>query len=808
MRRDTVDQQLYDECYQQYFHCLSLENQVMLDLHALRHIIKERPTHIIEYFLNLESRPMLILENEKKQVREGGAEKTKSSYVANLFEQFERVQEADNPEISQTYIGYLFIEGKLPNNEIVKGPVFLMPIQFVKSDSGLYFNQHRTRKCLINYPLLHKIAVAKNISLPALKSVYEEVTKQDFRIIKRFLNAVGLYFPRFSLETTPFVSHTEKSFPAYKEGRLRVQNQLVLGKFEHSPVFERCCDLTNQKTTQEIQRMMASPNLLSHVVSAHLTKKKKPNVNWAKGGVMKRKNPTITMQAMTLSGDTKVQQVAPPRLEASKQSLELDSTLAFQSTQVEWANLNQPMDLELMTLNALQSKQNVLIVCQSDTNRQQVVQQLNKFQTLQLPVPLTASNLMHRKTQLNASTSQITEPVNSQTNDPSISEGLSHELNRRSKSEIKHLLAQITEPTIHQFVTHHQLINDYPSFEGLQTLLKNHSLEVLLTDLNQLITVMQRIEAYNQDAFSPVILKAMKQNDSLDVVINEQLTSEKLALETMQQSFLVRVLDAKKIEQQQALITQKETQLHQMYQVFTEGITALTNSQAFNEVEKEELLETVCSNQSIMSTLLKQQSDLQVISTFKQTNEAYDLIPKDVIDFLTSSELTDELALNQLMSKLTQTTQLESLQALIKQIPTDKQRQLDIEAAHTIWNTVTQLPSFEALEQDVSSNKELEMLIRTHHEQLLDLYPICVMTDKMIELMMPTLPNLFDVIFIEETHIMKPDMILKLMTQTKQVIVYQRANIAKPVPKPKPKLSPTSTSSVSPQIKVSPHRIR
>ncbi|GAA4831125.1 AAA domain-containing protein [Algivirga pacifica] len=162
-----------------------------------------------------------------------------SQYLRNIQRTNKRIVEESGHQ--DLFLGYLFVEGKLHNGQIIRSPLLLIPVRLFTQENNWYLQKREDIDMSFNKTLLHAYAYHNNIRLeddfidthfgqfpsevlPFLTELYEYLEN----------SSLSIHFNQNTLSESllPFTSLQKEDINTeYKIGQLKIQPQAVLGIF-------------------------------------------------------------------------------------------------------------------------------------------------------------------------------------------------------------------------------------------------------------------------------------------------------------------------------------------------------------------------------------------------------------------------------------------------------------------------------------------------------------------------------------------------------------------------------------------------
>ena len=131
------------------------------------------------------------------------------------------------------YIGYPFVEGRLPREDFdVRAPLALFPVILDKDAKGISVRLDDSRDAIYNNALLLAFIKFTGKNKPLPYNVIEEYSAESFMSnLATFYESQGFPLKLSYNPLTPFVDYREGEFPKYLPGDMKVVHNAILGKF-------------------------------------------------------------------------------------------------------------------------------------------------------------------------------------------------------------------------------------------------------------------------------------------------------------------------------------------------------------------------------------------------------------------------------------------------------------------------------------------------------------------------------------------------------------------------------------------------
>ncbi|MCL2333257.1 MAG: AAA domain-containing protein [Candidatus Methanoplasma sp.] len=179
---------------------------------------------------------MNLLFGKKKSLKL--CDSTKSAEDLKIFKNLtELIREVNRDQRDKgqydLYIGYPFIEGRLPGEDFdVRAPLALFPVILDKDAKSISVRLDDSRDAIYNNALLLAFIKFSGKNKPLPYNVIEEYSAESFMSnLATFYESQGFPLKLSYSPLTPFIDYREGEFPKYLPGDMKVVHNAILGKF-------------------------------------------------------------------------------------------------------------------------------------------------------------------------------------------------------------------------------------------------------------------------------------------------------------------------------------------------------------------------------------------------------------------------------------------------------------------------------------------------------------------------------------------------------------------------------------------------
>ena len=774
--------------YQPLLKRLRLESKMTLDIDRLKMISEQRSAHVMDYFLNTEENAMLVIENEPfyTQIqREGDYDESKILTLSQLNNWVDQIQKVDTQVL---YLNYLFIEGRLVNGECLKGPVLLIPVQLISSQSGTYLKRHPTRKILLNYPLIYNIAKSKNITLPPLTLSYELFNQQTQQYVKRLLNRLGIYMSGYPKVTKKFIEYTVNSFPKYRKNQLILQPQLILSQSKEVNRLSQLCTKFNQKTMNQVDRDNISIINLCYPTAAS-TK--------SKGGSMNSNSSTQS----TIVEET-------PKLNHNLEEIIVELINQSKCTSVKVTNTPQ---LQSIVMKLLLGQNKILIAVPNNTTKVNVMNELKALESLIFnPTKIVASNeQLTMREVIKSNQRPLTPSVKLK-----LGERIQNVLTQLSASQLKELLQGLEDIQVESYLKSRYLLTTYPEALDYLTLLTTKRLDEINQSFSELIAQVLVVEPYLNQPFSRDVIACIVGNLTMqDVKLFKAKQESSLAEESMTHPLLTKYLLRKQVELKKQEMQQSDQQIEELYRVFSKLYQLIVENQALTESMKLTVLMQFKAGQPIRQLLMDYHEALLIVHQHKTSLLMTKQLNQQVIEFLEAFVNYDDNQIKRLIKELRMyyliQTPSQHLQRFNETLTYQDGINKILVNHPLIKNYLKDTEMYQQFIRDLVGNKTLLELLQHHHQIITTLYPLFVLTLDQIKELVPSVDDIVDVVLVDDKAMMIPQDYFSLMNLGREFMTFSLKVMKETPPTPPtPPKSPTPLKAKSIQVSGATQRIR
>jgi len=131
------------------------------------------------------------------------------------------------------YIGYPFVQGKMPNDDFsIRAPLALFPVTLEKDARSVTLNYDSSRDAMYNNTLILAYIKATGVNRPLPNNILEEFDGETFLDeLLRFFKMNGIPIKCENREPTEFIDYTAGEFPDYLPGDMELVPNIVVGKY-------------------------------------------------------------------------------------------------------------------------------------------------------------------------------------------------------------------------------------------------------------------------------------------------------------------------------------------------------------------------------------------------------------------------------------------------------------------------------------------------------------------------------------------------------------------------------------------------
>ncbi|PWM71731.1 MAG: HRDC domain protein [Bacillota bacterium] len=193
---------------------------------------------LLEYITGKPSGKGFLL-SEIDYANDSAAKKSKFKKLLTL--EREVIKDIRESGQNDLYIGWPYLCGKMAGEDFnIRAPLALFPVTLERENESVYLLADGTRDILYNNNLIltqYKFSGSKK-ELPA--SVIEEVGENFIEELCAYYREAGIRFAAQLPKPAAFAEYTEETFPKFKSGEFRLENNAVLGKFSmYSSALQR-----------------------------------------------------------------------------------------------------------------------------------------------------------------------------------------------------------------------------------------------------------------------------------------------------------------------------------------------------------------------------------------------------------------------------------------------------------------------------------------------------------------------------------------------------------------------------------------
>lgn len=131
------------------------------------------------------------------------------------------------------YIGYPFVQGKMPNDDFdIRAPLALFPVILEKDSRTITLSMDNSRDAMYNNTLILAFIKSTGRNTPLPNNIIEDYTGETFMSnLVEFFRSSGISLEcNYSLPT-PFIDYKAGEFPKYLAGDMEVVPNVVIGKY-------------------------------------------------------------------------------------------------------------------------------------------------------------------------------------------------------------------------------------------------------------------------------------------------------------------------------------------------------------------------------------------------------------------------------------------------------------------------------------------------------------------------------------------------------------------------------------------------